>query len=82
MMSSVLDSAEYLMLIFQKKIAICSSLVGPQGSWALVHRTTCTTCMAATDVYSMNDSNVRECVIVLQMNAVGTVFYCFTVFSY
>jgi len=22
--------------------------VGPQGSWALVHRTTCTTCMAAT----------------------------------
>ena len=47
MMSSVLDSAEYLMLIFQK-IAMWSSLVGPQGSWALVHRTTCTTCMAAT----------------------------------
>ena len=47
MMSSVLDSAEYLMLIFQK-IAIWSSLVGPQGSWALVHRTTCTTCIAAT----------------------------------
>ena len=23
--------------------------MGPQGSWALVHRTTCTTCMAATD---------------------------------
>ena len=22
--------------------------MGPQGSWALVHRTTCTTCMAAT----------------------------------
>ena len=35
------------MLIF-KKIAIWSSLVGPQGSWALVHRTTCTTCMATT----------------------------------
>jgi len=34
-------------LIFQK-IAIWSSLVGRQGSWALVHRTTCTTCMAAT----------------------------------
>ena len=31
------------------KIAIGSSLVGPQGSWVLVHRTTCTTCMAATD---------------------------------
>ena len=48
MMSSVLDSAEYLMLIFQK-ITIWSSLVGPQGSWALVQRTICTTCMAATD---------------------------------
>jgi len=35
-------------LIFQK-IAIWSSLVGPEGSWALVHRTTCTTCMAATE---------------------------------
>jgi len=36
------------MLIFKKKIAIWSSLVGPQGSWALVHRTTFTTCLAAT----------------------------------
>jgi len=35
-------------LIFPKKIAIWSLLVGPQGLWALVHRTTCTTCMAAT----------------------------------
>ena len=33
------------------KIAIWSSLVGPQRSWALVHRTTCTTCMAATAMH-------------------------------
>jgi len=48
--ASTLDKVgNNLMLIFQKKIAIWSSLVGPQGSWALVHRTTCTICMAATD---------------------------------
>ena len=54
-----------LMLIFQK-IAIWSSLVGPQGSWALVHRTTCTTCMAATDfpviTFSLRRLNVRNSV--------------------
>jgi len=35
------------MLIFFKN---CYLVIagGPQGSWALVHRTTCTTCMAAT----------------------------------
>jgi len=32
--------------------------MGPQGSWALVHRTTCTTCMAATGppFYFLNNS--------------------------
>jgi len=43
-----LASCETEEINFSKKIPIWSLLVGPQGSWALVHRTTCTTCMAAT----------------------------------
>ena len=34
--------------------------MGPQGSWALVHRTTCTTCMAATGLTAKNRDQLRN----------------------
>ena len=40
--------------------------MGPQGSWALVHRTTCTTCMAATATHfslqrGSKVTDIRKC---------------------